>query len=179
MIAVVAGGIIVFPALGLLFGLVLRGRLDRPRPAPGAPVRPARPARTRLSARAALACFVAGAAFLVLGPGRGAAGRRGGAAAGRRGARLPRRRAPHRRPHLTAGPTPDPRRLPAHALELSVPGAIMIGARGESVKYETVAEAYRDLEAATGRLALIDRLAELIRRRRTTCWPGSATCARA
>ena len=31
------------------------------------------------------------------------------------------------------------------------------------MKYETVAEAYRDLEAATGRLALIDRLAELIR----------------
>jgi DNA ligase-1 len=41
---------------------------------------------------------------------------------------------------------------------MSVPGVIMIG-----VKYETVAEAYRDLEAATGRLALIDRLAELIR----------------
>ena len=68
VVAVVAGGIIVFPALGLLFGLVLRGRLDRPRPAPGGPVRPARTARTRLSARAALACFVAGAAFLVLGP---------------------------------------------------------------------------------------------------------------
>jgi DNA ligase 1 len=31
------------------------------------------------------------------------------------------------------------------------------------VRYETVAEAYRDLEAATGRLALIDRMAELIR----------------
>jgi DNA ligase-1 len=31
------------------------------------------------------------------------------------------------------------------------------------VKYETVAEAYRDLEAATGRLALIDRMAELIK----------------
>ena len=31
------------------------------------------------------------------------------------------------------------------------------------MKYETVAEAYRDLEAATGRLALVDRLAELIR----------------
>ena len=31
------------------------------------------------------------------------------------------------------------------------------------VKYETVAEAYRDLEAATGRLVLIDRMAELIR----------------
>src|SRR5215212_9972425 len=34
---------------------------------------------------------------------------------------------------------------------------------GGRVKYETVAEAYRDLEAATGRLALIDRMAELIR----------------
>ena len=31
------------------------------------------------------------------------------------------------------------------------------------MRYETVAEAYRDLEAATGRLALIDRMAELIR----------------
>jgi DNA ligase-1 len=31
------------------------------------------------------------------------------------------------------------------------------------VKYEVVAEAYRDLEAATGRLVLIDRLAELVR----------------
>jgi hypothetical protein len=29
------------------------------------------------------------------------------------------------------------------------------------VRYEAVAEAYRDLEAATGRLALIDRMAEL------------------
>ena len=31
------------------------------------------------------------------------------------------------------------------------------------MNYETVAEAYRDLEAATGRLAMVDRLAELIR----------------
>jgi DNA ligase-1 len=31
------------------------------------------------------------------------------------------------------------------------------------VRYETIAEAYRDLEAASGRLALIDRLAELVR----------------
>ncbi len=31
------------------------------------------------------------------------------------------------------------------------------------MRYETVAEAYRDLEAATGRLALIDRMVELIR----------------
>jgi DNA ligase-1 len=36
------------------------------------------------------------------------------------------------------------------------------GVREARVKYETVAEAYRDLEAATGRLALIDRMAELI-----------------
>src|SRR4051812_914476 len=31
------------------------------------------------------------------------------------------------------------------------------------MRYETLAEAYRDLEAATGRLALIDRMTELIR----------------
>src|SRR5690348_1444281 len=31
------------------------------------------------------------------------------------------------------------------------------------MRYETVAEAYRDLEAATGRLELIDRTAELLR----------------
>jgi DNA ligase-1 len=31
------------------------------------------------------------------------------------------------------------------------------------VRYDTVAEAYRDLEAATGRLVLIDRMAELLR----------------
>src|SRR4051812_23295033 len=31
------------------------------------------------------------------------------------------------------------------------------------MRYETLAEAYRDLEAATGRLALIERMAELIR----------------
>ena len=31
------------------------------------------------------------------------------------------------------------------------------------MRYETLAEAYRDLEAATGRLALIDRMAELLR----------------
>jgi hypothetical protein len=31
------------------------------------------------------------------------------------------------------------------------------------VRYQIVAEAYRDLEAASARLALIDRLAELVR----------------
>jgi DNA ligase-1 len=35
---------------------------------------------------------------------------------------------------------------------------------GPGVNYETVAEAYRDLEEATGRLALIDRLAALLTR---------------
>ncbi len=35
---------------------------------------------------------------------------------------------------------------------------------GSAVKYETVAEAYRDLEQAGGRLALIDRLAALLAR---------------
>jgi cytochrome d ubiquinol oxidase subunit II len=69
VVAVVAGGIIVFPSLGLLFGLVLGGRLDRPRPAPGGPPAAARPVRTRLVARTALACFVAGAGLTVLGPG--------------------------------------------------------------------------------------------------------------
>jgi DNA ligase-1 len=39
---------------------------------------------------------------------------------------------------------------------------MMIGTRGARVRYETVAEAYRDLEAATGRLVLIDRLSGLI-----------------
>ena len=33
---------------------------------------------------------------------------------------------------------------------------------GSAVKYETVAEAYRDLEQARGRLALTDRLAVLL-----------------
>jgi len=47
------------------------------------------------------------------------------------------------------------------------------------VKYETVAEAYRDLEQASGRLALTDRLATLLAETRPGCCPRSATCARA
>ena len=69
VVAVVAGGIVVFPALGLLFGLVLRGRLDRPRPAGPSGVRAARRIRAGLFGRVALACFVAGAALTVFGPG--------------------------------------------------------------------------------------------------------------
>jgi hypothetical protein len=59
----------VFPSLGLLFGLVLRGRLDRPRPAPSGATRPIRPVRAGLLGRAALACFVAGSGLTVFGPG--------------------------------------------------------------------------------------------------------------
>src|SRR5262249_38094540 len=35
-------------------------------------------------------------------------------------------------------------------------------AEGSIVKYQTIAEAYRDLEQASGRLALVDRLATLL-----------------
>jgi len=69
VVAVVAGGIIVFPSLGLLFGLVLRGRLDRPRPAEPIAPRADRRVRAGLLGRVALACFVAGAALTVFGPG--------------------------------------------------------------------------------------------------------------
>ena len=69
VVAVVAGGILVFPALGLLFGLVLRGRLDRPRPAGPTGVRTDRRIRAGLLGRVALACFVAGAALTVFAPG--------------------------------------------------------------------------------------------------------------
>jgi cytochrome d ubiquinol oxidase subunit II len=69
VVAVIAGGIIVFPALGMLFALVLHGRLDRPRPAPAETASPPGPARTRLAGPTALACFVAGGACTVFGPG--------------------------------------------------------------------------------------------------------------
>ena len=42
------------------------------------------------------------------------------------------------------------------------------------MRYEIVAEAYRDLEAATARLALIDRLAALIAETPTTAADGDA-----
>jgi hypothetical protein len=50
---------------------------------------------------------------------------------------------------------------------------------GSAVKYQIVADAYRDLERAGGRLALIDRLAALLARTRPACCRRSATCARA
>jgi hypothetical protein len=43
--------------------------------------------------------------------------------------------------------------------------------KGARVRYEMVAEAYRDLEAATGRLALIDRLAKLFEQTPTELLP--------
>ena len=70
VVSILAGGLILFPSLGLLFRLVLRGRFSaEPTVEPGAP--PAHPARGRATAltatRLAGACFVTGAAFLVLG----------------------------------------------------------------------------------------------------------------
>ena len=47
------------------------------------------------------------------------------------------------------------------------------------MRYEIVAEAYRDLEQASGRLALVDRLAALLAQTRPNSCRWSATCARA
>lgn len=65
IVAVVAGAVILFPSLGLLFSLVLRGRFDTAQPPelPG-PIEVLRASRTGLTLRAALACFVAGLGFL-------------------------------------------------------------------------------------------------------------------
>jgi cytochrome d ubiquinol oxidase subunit II len=66
IVAVVAGGVILFPSLGVLFRLLLRGRLDHPsaergvEPVPGAPVR----ARRVLMGRLAAALLIAGFGFL-------------------------------------------------------------------------------------------------------------------
>jgi cytochrome d ubiquinol oxidase subunit II len=67
-IAVLAGIPVLLPSLGLLFGLVLRGRFDRALPArPAAPPRPGavlRASRPGLLARAAVGCLIAGVGFL-------------------------------------------------------------------------------------------------------------------
>jgi cytochrome bd ubiquinol oxidase subunit II len=66
IVAVVAGGMILFPSLGVLFGLLLRGRLDHPsaergvEPTPGTPVH----ARPGLMGRLAAALLIAGIGFL-------------------------------------------------------------------------------------------------------------------
>jgi cytochrome bd ubiquinol oxidase subunit II len=74
IVAVLAGGAILFPSLGLLFKLTLSGRLDHEedeerdgRPAPGvSPVKAALSASTKsgLLARLAAACLIAGVGFL-------------------------------------------------------------------------------------------------------------------
>ncbi len=67
IIAVVAGAVILFPSLALLFSLVLRGRFDTalPEEASG-PVEVLRASRAGLALRLALACFVAGVGFLTI-----------------------------------------------------------------------------------------------------------------
>jgi len=66
IIAIAAGGLILFPSLGFLFRLSLAGRLqpDRRGPVQQRPDRADAP-RPAWAARAALACYVAGAALLV------------------------------------------------------------------------------------------------------------------
>jgi cytochrome d ubiquinol oxidase subunit II len=66
IVAVVAGALVLFPSLGLLFSLVLRGRFDEARPVE-VPVRSGdvlRASRPGLLVRSALACLVAGFGFL-------------------------------------------------------------------------------------------------------------------
>jgi cytochrome bd ubiquinol oxidase subunit II len=70
VVSILAGGLILFPSLGLLFRLVLRGRFSAPPHV--APEEPgARPIRglpaVRPATRLAAACFATGAVFLVLG----------------------------------------------------------------------------------------------------------------
>jgi cytochrome bd ubiquinol oxidase subunit II len=68
IVAVLAGGAVLFPALALLFGLVLHGTFDPAATPATADVRPATAAvaavRPGLAARAAVACLVAGLGLL-------------------------------------------------------------------------------------------------------------------
>jgi cytochrome d ubiquinol oxidase subunit II len=70
IVAVVAGGAILFPSLALLFKLTLSGRLDHEEPPAGRiPIRPVQAmpsasARTGLLARLAAACLFSGVGFL-------------------------------------------------------------------------------------------------------------------
>jgi cytochrome d ubiquinol oxidase subunit II len=64
IVAVVAGGIVLFPALALLFRLVLGGRLGHGAPADEHTARAAvRQSRPRLALRVAIALAVAGVAL--------------------------------------------------------------------------------------------------------------------
>ena len=71
IVAVVAGAVVLFPSLALLFSLVLRGRFDQADPSVGV-VAPRtggelmRASRAGLLLRSALACFVAGFGFLTV-----------------------------------------------------------------------------------------------------------------
>jgi cytochrome d ubiquinol oxidase subunit II len=70
VVVILAGGVILFPSLGLLFRLVLRGRFDAP---PSVELRAPLAGRSGglapalTATRIAGACFAIGAAFLVIG----------------------------------------------------------------------------------------------------------------
>jgi cytochrome d ubiquinol oxidase subunit II len=66
IVAVVAGGVILFPSLGVLFRLLLRGRLDHPSAGRGVQPRPGTPVHVRpvLMGRLAAALLTAGFGFL-------------------------------------------------------------------------------------------------------------------
>jgi cytochrome d ubiquinol oxidase subunit II len=70
VVAIVAGGLILFPSLGLLFRLVLAGQLDHAKPQPPPAPRTARAllsaSRAGLLARLAGACFVVGFGLLTV-----------------------------------------------------------------------------------------------------------------
>ena len=70
IVAVLAGGAILFPSLALLFGLVLRGELDRAAPARGGREYPGKAllagSATGLLARCAGACLIAGFGLLTV-----------------------------------------------------------------------------------------------------------------
>ncbi|HEY1834623.1 MAG TPA: cytochrome d ubiquinol oxidase subunit II [Solirubrobacteraceae bacterium] len=70
VVAVLAGALVLFPSLALLFGLHLKGRFD-PGPSPRVAARTAgrdlfQPSRAGLATRLALACLVAGFGLLTL-----------------------------------------------------------------------------------------------------------------
>lgn len=67
VVAVLAGAVILFPSLALLFRLVLRGGFDPGRQPPATPRRATRPvSRSGLLARSAGACLVAGIGLLTI-----------------------------------------------------------------------------------------------------------------
>jgi len=67
VVVVAGGGAIVFPSLGLLFGLTLRGRFRAPETAAAVGAAPPRrPAPLRLLVRVSIACAVAGVGLLNL-----------------------------------------------------------------------------------------------------------------